>query len=291
MPAKTSPTLIGAFVLGALALIVAAAFLFGSGLLFKQRRLAVTYFQGSVGGLQNGAPVNFRGVRVGSVANVVLELDARTLDARIPVYLDLEPDRLTWVGGEPVATDVSQLVDKGLRARLAMQSVVTGQMEVALDFLPDSPAKLVGADLPEIPSAPSEFEALKQTVSELPLAEIANRVDAVLARLDHLLASGDLERGVAALAGSMTELQGLLGDVRDGAKPILADVLETSRATRRLVEQGTATLTNAQGLLARDARSRQDLETALGNLADASRSFRSFADKIERNPNALVIGR
>jgi paraquat-inducible protein B len=85
---------VGGFVLGAIVLLVAAIVLFGGGALFQRTTRALIYFQGSVSGLSIGAPVQFRGVTVGSVADIDLEMNAETGAATIPVKLDLDPTRM-----------------------------------------------------------------------------------------------------------------------------------------------------------------------------------------------------
>ena len=100
MNKKISPTLIGAFVIGAIALLVIAIIVFGSGRLFKQTREFVLYFETSVNGLRVGAPVKFKGVEVGSVKNIVLQLEKDTQVARIPVIIEIDLEKLQ-AGGKP----------------------------------------------------------------------------------------------------------------------------------------------------------------------------------------------
>jgi paraquat-inducible protein B len=122
------------------------------------------YFQDSVGGLAVGAPVTFRGVAIGSVSRVALLVDPVTLTARIPVYLQLEPDRVTLVENSPHHPMLRQLVEAGLRAKLVSQSLVTGQMQVDLDMSPETPARFVGpkdGDVPEIPAVQSDLQELR----------------------------------------------------------------------------------------------------------------------------------
>jgi paraquat-inducible protein B len=89
------PAVIGAFVLGGLGLGVVAILMFGGGQFFTRTVHAVAYFQGSVAGLEVGAPVTFRGVRVGAVTRIAVNLNLKDLTARIPVYLDLKPSQVS----------------------------------------------------------------------------------------------------------------------------------------------------------------------------------------------------
>lgn len=317
MASKVSPTLIGSFVVGGIVLLVGALFVFGRGDLFKERNRWVTYFDGSVAGLTIGAPVTFRGVRVGKVTDVALQLDTRTVSARIPVYFEIEADRITW-GGAKSAPSSQAAAAAGLRAKLALQSIVTGQLVVELDLLPDTPARLVGADplVPEIASVPSDLEALKRQISDLPLHDLVVSIDTVVKRVDALVASPEIRQTMAGLAATLMQTERLLATLNEDARPLIREFTATARSARRTSEQAArslrsidrqtqATLRSAEralrqvsltmasinGLVADDTQGRQDIEDVLQNLAEATTALRSFADTVERNPNALIVGR
>ena len=123
MNKKISPTLIGAFVIGAIALLVIAIIVFGSGRLFRQTREFVLYFETSVNGLRVGAPVKFKGVEIGSVKNIVLQLEKDTQVARIPVIIEIDLEKLTARGAAgTIAEDPEAfrkaITDLGLRGQL-----------------------------------------------------------------------------------------------------------------------------------------------------------------------------
>lgn len=88
---KPKATIVGAFILGALALGVLAILFFGGTRLFATRSRVVVFFSELVAGLDVGSPVTFRGVRLGSVQSMAIRASADTMTARIPVYLELEP--------------------------------------------------------------------------------------------------------------------------------------------------------------------------------------------------------
>src|SRR5208282_1219362 len=132
MSKQASKSLIGAFVLGALVLVVAGIVVFGSDKFFRKVNKNVMFFEGSVKGLQIGAPVMFRGVQIGHVTNIVLEVNAKDLTAFIPVYTEIYPQKIVPIGSN-VSYDqryLQALIDKGLRAQLQLQSFVTGQLMV-----------------------------------------------------------------------------------------------------------------------------------------------------------------
>ena len=103
MNKKMSPAMIGAFVLGAVALIVIAILVFGSGRLFRQTRTFVLYFDSSVNGLRVGAPVKLKGVEIGSVKDIRLLVGQGTAGDEIPVIIEIDLKKLTR-RGSPAAS-------------------------------------------------------------------------------------------------------------------------------------------------------------------------------------------
>ena len=317
-------TVIGAFVLGGIGVAVAAILFFGTFRLFTHTTRAVVFFEGSIGGLSPGAPVAFRGVRIGSVASTALIVDRGDLKTRIPVYLEIDPERVTLTGlpaGPQSAPSLPRLVEAGLRAELTMQSLVTGQMQVELDLRPDTPARLIGAgaaDVPEIPAIPSDFEELRQQLVRTPIAEtvaqaartlgaiekLANRIDA---ELDPLTASAQRTLGSATdtlvtAGASIQRLQedatATLEDVRalvhDGHRQLDNRSRELSRvllSADQALHSANTLMDSADSLVARRSPARTNLEAALRDLADTARALRGFSQTVERNPNALLLGR
>jgi paraquat-inducible protein B len=142
--------------------------------MFTAKRTFVAYFEGSVKGLNVGAPVEFRGVKVGSVTDIQLQFLTAELEFRIPVFLEFEPGRMSQVGRqfEERGQFLKPLVERGLRAQLEMQSFVTGQLIVQLGFHPDTPVKLVGdGKVPEVPTVPTTMQEVTQSVTQA-LADI-----------------------------------------------------------------------------------------------------------------------
>ena len=126
------------------------------------------------------------------MTDVKIIFDSRDLALRIPVFVEIEPDRLTQaqsalelstvIEETKDKTILAYLVEKGLRAQLDMQSLVTGQLFVNLDFFPDKPARYVSNETgyPEIPTVPSSLENLSKTVEQLPISELASKANRVL---------------------------------------------------------------------------------------------------------------
>jgi paraquat-inducible protein B len=249
----------------------------------------VTYFNGSVRGLSPGAPVEFRGMRVGSVTDVRLEIDPERDTVRIPVTLGIEPARVTMVGGalaaEPYAM-MRSLVGRGLRAQLKSGNLLTGELLVDLDFHPESPAAKLdeSGTYPAIPSVPTQFEVLTASITgvlsklaALPLPELVADLRTTLKDIDGLVASPDTTGTIAALQQSATRLQALLGNLDQRLGPLL--------------ERADSTLASTQSLVGQDSQLRYDMDGFLRELTGAARSVRVFADYLQRHPEALLRGK
>lgn len=267
MGKKANPAVIGAFVVAAVALTVAGVLVFGRGDFLKEKMSWVSYFPGAVDGLQVGAPVAFKGVKVGQVTEIKVTLDAKDGTVRIPVYWDLEPDRIA-VMGIPEAEKTAKaerplaqvLIKRGLRAQLQSQSFVTGQKMIALDFFPDTPIDLVGrdSDVAEFPTTPSSTEKLTKTIENLPIDELFTDARNALQGIDRLVRSID------------------------------SQVIPATHVT---LEKAQGTLSSIDDMTAPGSPVRYELVNALKELGAAARSMRVLADYLERHPEALIQGK
>lgn len=272
MGKKANPAVIGGFVVGAVALAVVGVLVFGSGEFLKEKMPWVSYFPGSVYGLQVGAPVTFKGVKIGQVTDIKVNLDARDDTVRVPVHWELQPDKIALVGMP--ASELAEvrgrgdrplaqiLIKRGLRAQLQLQSFVTGQKVIQLDFFPDSPINLVGRDgegkVPEFPTTESSTEKLTKTIENIPIEELVTDARNTLQGIDRL--------------------------VRNIDKQIVP-------ATHATLDKAQGTLSSIEGMTAAGSPVRYELVNAMKELAKAARSMRVLADYLERHPEALLQGK
>ncbi|HEX9263050.1 MAG TPA: MlaD family protein, partial [Candidatus Binatia bacterium] len=228
MNKKISPTLIGGFVLGAVILLVIAVIVFGSGRLFRQTKEFVSYFDGDVNGLHIGAPVKFRGVEVGSVKNILLQLEKNMDVQSIPVVFEIDLKKITSRGGaltlleDPRALKVA--IDRGLRAQLRTESLVTGVLYIGIDLFPGTPIKFVqgaGSKYPEIPAVPTTLERVQVTAGEIlaklsevdfkgMMASVSRAVDGV----DQLVNSPALNSALQRLDQTMPKVDQAIAEIR-----------------------------------------------------------------------------
>ena len=240
MSKKANKTAIGGFVVGALALIVVGVMIFGSGKFLTKTQTYVMYFEGSVKGLNVGAPLVFRGVKIGAVTNILLVANTDDLSFRIPVFVEVEQKHFTLTGDEALHLSPKEqlvlLVARGLRAQLIVQSMVTGQLMVELDFHRDKPAKLVAGDSDylEIPTIRSGMDDLVKQIAEAPIEDILNKVLSAVDGIEKAVNSKGLKEGLLTLKQTVTNLNKLVLNIDSRIEPLVFTVEETVKDYGRL---------------------------------------------------------
>lgn len=319
---KRHAFLVGAFVLLALVLVVAGVLTLNKSSWFHTRHQAVVYFDDSVKGLYIGAPVTFRGVKMGEVTRIGVEVNQQTLVARIPVTLTLGTESLQMDSGsgQTQELDLPELVKRGLRARLILQSVVTGQTAIELDFRPDLPGRLlagVKGPVPEIPTMQDKLDALINQVQDLPLGEMVGELRQAMRTLNdtlkasqiaiektsqHLNATSVQARQTLATADAalknveaqttltLQSLQQLSDTTRGTVTQMQPALQQTLQETRLAAEGARRAMQDLAAVAAPGSPLRTDVNAAVSDLSQAARSLRSFADQVEREPNSLIFG-
>jgi paraquat-inducible protein B len=233
MNGKASKTLIGAFVVGAAVLIVAGLMVFGSGKFLKKTQEFVCFFEGSVKGLNVGAPVLVGGVKIGSVKSISIEYNPKTLAFYVPVIIEALPDKIRLIKGKRIPMDemLPRLIKRGLRAQLNMGSLITGQLIIELDYYPDTPVKLIGLDKghPEIPTIPSTFQAIFETLKKLPLEETLKGLISAVQAFEKILKSPEIPEILNSANLALSDARRLINDVDSRVGP-LADGLDATVA-------------------------------------------------------------
>lgn len=238
MNQKVIPTLIGVFVVGAATLAVAGLVYFGGGEAFVEKRPFVMYFDGSLKGLGVGAPVTFRGVRLGNVTRVVLRYYADGQRTETPVFVELLPDAVEYIGDPgPPGSAIPRLVDeRGLRAQLAQESFVTGKLSIQLDFHPGTELRRVGSDpdIPEIPTIPSAMEELQKTIESLPIKELVADLRSAIQGIDELARSPELKEAIRSLDETLDEFATVARNVDAQLDPLSSSATEAMDSVRDL---------------------------------------------------------
>jgi paraquat-inducible protein B len=215
----------------------------------------LVYFDESVRGLSIGAPVEFRGIEIGKVTDFRLEFDRERDRFRIPVRIEIDPQRFTKIDLDDKAVrreHFDHLVASGLRAQLKSGNLLTGQLLVSLDIFEDAkPAQIVwSGPIPVLPTMPT------------PLEEITASLTKVAERLGQL-----------------------------PIEQIGADLRAVLEEVNRTLKQADRTLVSANALIGPDSSLNSELPRALLEISDAARALGLAADQIEAQPDSLIFGK
>ena len=260
MSKKANPMVIGVFVVCATIIAVAGVLVLGSGKFFSESREYVLYFEGNLSGLDAGAPVTFKGVRVGQVSDISLIYDHADDTLSIPVTIEISRDCFAQVNGEGGGSEDNMKlhIDRGMRAQLKSQSLVTGKLKVELDYYKDTPANYVAKDssLPEVPTIPGSLDSLARRVSDLPWEDIIRDIRASSKAMSELAESGKLQESLDLLNATLADSHKMMAEMNKGAAPFRKEIL-------LMVEE----------------------------LSDAARSAQFLMDYLERHPESLIHGK
>jgi len=309
--------------------VVLAVVVLGSGKFFKQTFKAVCYFEGSVGGLNIGAPVVFRGVRIGSVTDVILSVESSKMTFTIPVYIEIEPDKFSVIGVRPkqLGENIKIFIDRGLRAQLESQSIVTGQMQVGLDFLPNKPAKFAefkfDPKTPEIPTVPTPMQELTKKIEKIPIDEIFEKLNSTIGSINKLVSSPEIVQAIQSVSLTVADLRKLVQNVDNRVGPLASSIEGTVNDYGKLARNADSkidtlssglgdtikeiqkavsgiektlgevqsTLVQAKQTLSEDSTLSYEITETLVEVQKGARSIRLLADGLKRQPESVIWGK
>lgn len=248
MSKKANSIRIGVFVILSFFLLIAGIILFGGGNLFARRNMAIVFFDGSLQGLNLGAPVAYRGITIGEIVSINIDVNPTTYQIKVPVLISLNPDRIINLTTEnDTAPDVNSFLtamrDRGLRATLKTQSLLTGKLYIDLAVHPNSEAiyhDKEGKYL-EIPTIPSELQQITQAVQSLDFLELAAQFSNTMAalekmstRLEQAIGSEDSQKNLDLLFDSLARFHSIITKFDDNVLPIMGKVNFTLDSVTRL---------------------------------------------------------
>ncbi|MBK1826438.1 intermembrane transport protein PqiB [Haloferula rosea] len=254
---------------------------------FEPDQQILMFFDQSVRGLKRGAPVEFRGISLGRVIDISFKY-SEPGDARVPVLAEISGksfDQATSVDGTPGKLDLADAVQRGLRARLATGSLLTGALYIDLDLLPDAP--------PQTISQMDGYDVIPTVSSGL--AQLELKVNAILAKIEALpledtlnsfgKAADEAALTLAEARGTLDELDKSLGEFE---KLIAAD---STQSLPDELNQTLAELRTSIESIGPSGAVQGDLRRTLDELRAALRAFESLSTTIDEKPNSLLFGR
>lgn len=265
----------------------------------------IIYFDSSVRGLSIGAPVEFKGIKVGSVLDVQLEFDSEDTSFRIPVLIEIELQRIIERGNEDEETThetLNKLVERGLRARLQTGSFLTSQLYVELDMHPDTPINISGeeTDFPELPTlATANFgaitasaESLLAKLNAIDIKEVSSVLLETIKSVDKTINNANALITIPGIPQAVEDMQVSLSNFKYIMQKIDASNLqEAINAGHLALENLTITLGKTNNILEPNSPAQYNLIKLTGELEETARSIRSLVETLERNPQALIFGK
>jgi paraquat-inducible protein B len=266
----------------------------------------IMFFQGSVRGLNVGAPVDFNGIKVGSVLDVRLEFDIKNAEFLIPVLIEIEPERIIGRGNQEVVTSyemlINKLVERGLRASLQTGNLLTGQLYVGLSMRPDTPIYLIEEETP-YPQLPTiraaDFGSIAQSVErflnkldKVDIDKLSLELIKTLEGTSKIFNGPEVQGTLEELQSSLQVFRGILQKVNN------SNLQETINSGHVVMEKITETmgtfdetLTEASSVLKPNSPLQYNIIKLSGELEETARSIRSLVDTLERHPQALIFGK
>ena len=265
----------------------------------------IMFFDGSVRGLNVGAPVDFNGIKVGTVLDIRLEFDSENTTFRIPVLIEIEPERIIERKNRKVESPyetVNKLVDRGLRASLQTGSLLTGQLFVGLSMQPDTPIHLVGEEMPypELPTIrAADFGSIAQSaerflnkLDKVDIDKLSLELIKTLEGTTRIFNGPELQGTLEELQISLKEFRGVLQKIDN------SDIQQTINSGHVVMDKITETmetfdetLSRANHVLKPNSPLQYNVIKLSGELEETARSIRSLVDTLERHPQALIFGK
>lgn len=329
MKTKVSPAFVGAFVIGAFALGITAVLSFGGISFFSKPQRFVVYFDESIHGLDAGSPVKLRGVRVGRVANLNVRYDEQSNRSVVAVVCEFSRDVVTDNKGAVIdvasRAALQSLVDRGLRAQLGVLGLATGLLFVELNFvnpkeypidqkLSDSKYAVV----PAMPSVISEFQAsvgeILGNVKRIDFAGLSREITGLVAegrkqlvgldlkgtveqwkrtgeRVETVASGPEIKQTFENLNSAVTDLRRTIAKLDAQIEPNSQALAATLAEAKTAIQSFNDTASATRKFIAGNATIGEDVAGTLQRLNEAAEAVTRFADFLERNPNALIMGR
>jgi paraquat-inducible protein B len=315
---KNTSFAIGAFIVGALALVFIALLFFSGGQLFSPKKRVIMYFEGSVQGLQVGAPIKLKGVILGDIIDIQINFQNDNQPLMTAVTADLVLTRISRKGAEVGSEFLTEAINNGMRAQLNYQSFLTGLLYVELDFFPGSQPKLYNFqdDFLELPTVATDFEEISKNLQEMNVKGLIDNLDNLILQINKIVTSGGIQETIgninhAAMSIDKTaqrldkeasqlgnnlnvtsiELTRLLKTLNSQAPALTQQLNNNLVALQKSLDQFTQTAQTLNHTFSEDAPLVNQLNTTLQDISNSARAFRNLSETLEQQPEAIWRGK
>lgn len=315
---KNTSFAIGAFIVGAILLIFVALLFFSGGRLFSEKERVIMYFEGSVQGLQIGAPVKLKGVVLGEITDIQINFQNDNKTIVTAVTADLVMKRINSKGATVNGEFFTEAIKNGIRAQLNFQSFLTGLLYVELDFYPDSPIKLykLQHEYRELPTIATQFEVLSKSFAELDIKGMVTHIDELAIEINNVIKSGEIQTAVKSVnraANSIektsnsfnvkfselsqniektrTEVDKLLVELNTRTPELAQSLNNSLKDLHNSLEQVNKTAASIDGTFSEDAPLLNQLNTTLNEISRSAQAFRNLSETLEQQPESVLRGK
>ena len=272
---------------------------------YSRKIPVVSYFAGSVRGLEAGSEVTMHGLVVGHVTDVKLAYDAAKDTIVAPVRFEVEPERTLGVGAKSLfktpAEAAAAVVKQGMRASLQSASLITGQQMVALDFVRDAPPAEVTMDGSDFVLPTTEgggfaglqasATALLDKVNTIPFKQIGDNLGSILRSANDVANGPQMKKALTDLSSTIGDLNNLVGHLDSGMSPALQQLPGIATGLQKTLTTVNKLALSLDSGYGGNTQFNRDLARMLVQVNEALRSIRSLADLLARHPEALIKGR
>ncbi len=297
---NANSTVIGSFIVGAVLLIFIVFMVFGTGKLFVTTNEYVIYFRSAPQGLSVGAAVKVGGVKIGEVTKITPIFDTQERFT-VEVLIETVQGIIQTVGEEddemPLREYVNNLIQKGFKAQLESESMVTGKLFIKLDFFPNEKIVLEGynEELLEIPSIPNTFELLEQDVKKIfdrlgkiEFEKISNNLNNLLVGIDSLVRAPVLYQNMEEMAENLALTQSLIIKLDSSVVPVTQGFVNVTESINSTLEQTQALILRLENVA---ANNRYEIHQVLEEIKKTSESLRNLLDHLQRDPSSALYGK
>ncbi|MBF0140117.1 MAG: MCE family protein [Magnetococcales bacterium] len=271
---------------------------------YRRKMPFVMYFDGSVRGLKPGAPVEFRGIRIGSVRDISMEFDRANTTFRVAVTGELEPERVTEIDEHSSVESSNELletlVNRGMRGQLETANYLTGQLYVNLVMRPDTPIHVTGVQTgyKELPTVPSNLDEISASVTSLlkklqtfPAEEIGRNLNETLIGMKKTVNAPVILDAAKAMRDALTALKSTMVRIDGKVDPLGHDLAQATQAATKALASTDQLMVNLNEFVDPDAPLNYRILELTRELTATSRSIRTFVEIMNRQPEAMVFGK
>lgn len=315
---KPKSIAIGAFIVGAIILVFAALLFFSGGQLFSHKERVIMYFEGSVQGLQAGAPIKLKGVVLGEITDIQINFQSDDKNVLTAVTAELALQRINRKGANVDRNFFEDAITRGLRAQLNYQSFLTGLLYVELDFFPNMPTQIYGFqnDILELPTIGTEFEEISKNLQELNIKGLIENLEKLSENIAKLVASDAVEQTLGSIKNAANSIDQTAIDLRidinktshDLSKtsdeltlllksfnqqaPVIARNLNTTLVQlQQSLDQFKTTAQTLDNTFTEDSPLVYQLNRTLKDISRSANALNNLSDTLEQQPEALLRGK